>query len=331
MKLTFEQIKSITHGAARIEHTDGKMKFYRFTDEQQEVYKLSGNDDFYNKTFAAAGIRFEFITNSTSLTLKADVSQSSRRTKFSHDVYANGEHRLSVSSDLASVADRRMTVEGTCALGSGKKLVSVYLPWSTCSELISLELDNGSSLTPVTHSRKMLCFGDSITQGYFADNSALSYANILADKLDAEVINKGIGGEIFRPALAKCADTFTPDIITVAYGTNDWFNRPKDAFDRDCEQFYKNLSTLYPTSKIFALAPIWRGDRTGSTCVGEFSYVAQKIKCAVDSIFNVTFIDCFEFVPALPEMFSPDMLHPCDLGFEHYAKNLLETMKPYLD
>ncbi len=327
MKLTFEQIKSITKGAARITNNNGKVQFYRFTEEQENVYLKSGIDDFHSKSFSCAGIRLEFFTSSRSLSLKADISQTSKRTAFCHSVYVNGEHKCSIEADLKYVADKSMTVEGSCALGEGTKKVTVYFPWSVCSELISLELDNGASLTPVKHKARLLFFGDSITHGYFADDPALSYASRITDALDAEARNKGIGGEVFRAELSRYKEDYTPDIITVAYGSNDWSGRLKDAFEHDCAEFYKSISELYPTSQIFALAPIWRGDFKRTTRVGEFSYVAEFIRSAVKALPNVTFIDCFEFVPHSHEMFAPDLLHPNDKGFEHYADRLIEALK----
>ncbi len=326
MRLTFEQIKSITKGAARVISEDGKIKFLRFTEQQESLYRESGNTDFYKKTFATAGVRLEFETDSKSLYIKTDVSPASSRTYFSHDIYVNGEYRLSVSSDVSYVADKRMTVEGSCALGDGSKRVCIYFPWSMRSELIAIELDNGSTLTPVTHKRKILMFGDSITQGYCAKNSALTYTSRIVDALDAEGCNKGIGGECFFPELAALPENYTPDIITVAYGTNDWAKDSKETFEHNSEQFYANLSALYPSAKIYALTPIWRGDMNRETRVGEFGAVEQQIAQIAEKLSNVTLVRGFDLVPHKHQMFSPDVLHPCDEGFEEYAKNLVNAL-----
>ena len=58
MKLSFEQIQKITKGAARIERDEGKIKFYRFTEEQEKLYfedKLYSEPDkaFYKKSLSA--------------------------------------------------------------------------------------------------------------------------------------------------------------------------------------------------------------------------------------------------------------------------------------
>ncbi|MBR2850513.1 MAG: hypothetical protein IKB84_05715, partial [Clostridia bacterium] len=61
MKLTHEQIKSITVGAAYIELVDDKTVFHRFTKEQEELYKTV-KKEFYNKAFSNSCIRLEFET-----------------------------------------------------------------------------------------------------------------------------------------------------------------------------------------------------------------------------------------------------------------------------
>lgn len=329
MKLTFEQIKSITKGAVRVVKDNGKVKFLRFTEEQEKMYEAF--PDFYKKTFATAGVRLEFVTGSRSMTLKVDVSAASSRTYFNHDIFVNGEHRYSLGSDTQIGSDGHVTVEGSYSLGDGKKTVCIYFPWSACSELISLELDNGCTVAPVSHSRKMILFGDSITHGYDAAHPAMSYASLLVDALDAEGVNKGIGGEIFRGELAALADGSTPDIITVAYGTNDWSSVKKESFDTSCAEFYETLAKTYPDAKIFALTPIWRGDCGKTTKVGKFSYVSDKIYEVAEGLSNVTVIECVDFVPHEASMFSPDVLHPNVLGFSHYAEGVIAAIKKELD
>ena len=336
MKLSFEQIQKITKGAARIERDEGKIKFYRFTEEQEKLYledKLYSEPDkaFYKKTFATAGIRLEFKTNSKTLSLKVDVSPASSRTFFSHDISVNGEVKYSLASNLASTPDGHMTIEGSYALGDGEKLICIYFPWSVASELLSLDLDNGSTIIPVEHSRRMIMFGDSITHGYDAAKPSEAYSSLLTDALDAEARNKGIGGEIFQPELAATSERFVPDIITVAYGTNDWGKlTSKEEFDARAEAFYKNLAKCYPEAKIFALAPIWRGNVGITTKVGKFEYIAEKLKDISEEILNMRVINCIDFVPHNPEMFSPDVLHPNFLGFSHYTDNLIKEIKKYL-
>lgn len=326
MKLTYEQINKIVKGAVKTVEEDGKICFHRFTDEQLDMYK-EVNKDSYVKAFSTAGVRLEFITNSKTLALEAFVTGGSSRSYFNHDIYVNGEHLYSLGDDLDGVSGGAVTVRGEYELGDGEKTVKIYMPWSACSKLVSLELEDSASLMPVEHSIKMLCFGDSITHGYDAANPSASYASILADALDAEAINKAIGGEIFRSQLGSMRDEMAPDIITVAYGTNDWRGRAREDFLGDCEGFYKNLSVLYPNAKIFAMTPIWRGNCKIITRVGAFECVRDKLIEVAEALPNVTVVDCINFVPHDAKLYSYDVLHPNSYGFSFYADGVISAIK----
>ena len=43
--------------------------------------------------------------------------------------------------------------------------------------------------------------------------------------------------------------------------------------------------------------------------------------------YGFTAIDGFPLVPKDASMYSPDLLHPVDVGFVHYANNLVKFIK----
>ena len=71
MSLNLSQIKSITLGAVRIEENENGFNFYRFTEEQEELYK-NCCDEFYMKSLSTSGVRMHFRTNSENLFLRTD-------------------------------------------------------------------------------------------------------------------------------------------------------------------------------------------------------------------------------------------------------------------
>ena len=323
MKLSVEQIRKIATGAAYVDEIDGNIQLHRFTKEQEEAYKSRSND-FYKKCFATAGIRLEFVTDSSTLFLKTEVFSGSSRKFFSHAVYVNGEF----IGELAAQTNVGVFSE-SFSLGEGEKTVTVYFPWSACSKIIELSIDDGATLEPIQKSLRMIQFGDSITHGYDAKAPAASYASLVADALDAYAINKGIGGEIFFPELATLPDEISPDIITVAYGTNDWARGELEKFETNSRAFYEDLAKLYPNATIFALAPIWRGEYNKSDRMCDFSHIAEHFREIAKDIANLRVIDCFDFVPHDPACFSPDCLHPNDEGFSYYAEGVLRAILEY--
>lgn len=318
--LTFEQIKKIVRGAALVEEGDGKISFFRFTKEQQELYKVTCKD-FYMKSFATAGISLEFNTDSNNMRLAVSVSRGSSRTYFTHSVLVDGKPYDELSGDIGE--KQNVPFKKTFRLPEGVKRVRIQFPWSVASSLVSLSLDDGAMAVPVLKKRKMLMFGDSITQGYDASRPELAYAVRLADFLSADAINKAIAGEQFFGKLATLKDNFTPDLITVAYGTNDWRHGTKERFTRECTAFFKNLRESYPDTKIIALTPLWRVDINNEQVIGEpLSFVTKFIKQTVRETGNAVSIDCINLIPHRAKHYQTDGVHPIDSGFENYANNL---------
>lgn len=337
MKLDFEQIKSITTGAVHIEEENNGIAFFRFTKEQTELYRIT-SENFYNRVFATAGVRFMFKTDSKSLCLSAVVERKTSRCYFSFDVYADGK-AVGYMDNFSGVELPENYTETDLPmgefskefdLGDGEKTVCVYFPWSVIPWIRSVEIDDGAYIEPVKRAKKLLAFGDSITQGYDALRSSGRYASILADKLLAEEINKGIGGEIFFSALAEIADDISPDYVTVAYGTNDWSKTTEEDFKVRCRKFYKTLSEKYPDAKIFAITPVWRKEYKESREFGLFENVEKGIVEAVSDLENVKVIHGFDLVPHDEKYYADLRLHPNDDGFVHYAENLYRKLSEWL-
>ncbi len=340
MKFDLNMMKKAAKGAARIIPASDGFRFFRFTEKQEEYYKTTS---FRGKTPSTAGIRLEFKTDSKILRINANISPSTTRRFFSFDVYKNG----SMIGTLTNIPESGIEfAEGSVIpsevklplgefsddfdLGEGEKEVKVYFPWSVTPLIKSIEIDDGASFEAVHHSRKMISFGDSITHGYDALYPSHSYASVLADALDAEAINKGIGGETFCPDLAEIKDDFEPNIITVAYGTNDWNNKTEADFKQSCDSFFAALSGNYPNAKIFAITPIWRKDEDAQKPCGKFSDVANFIMKTAEKYPNVIGICGYDFVPNKTCYFSDFYLHPNDEGFDFYAKAIIQRIKEYL-
>ena len=327
MLLSLEQICAITKGVTHIEQENGKFCFFRFTESQAASYLEVGKNELYNRTFASAGVRLAFKTTSRKLSFDYFLTPASSRRFAWFDVYENGAMQRHFGNDGGSVTQGRAEIN----LHEGEKIVEVYLPWSYRTDLSNVSIDDDATLEPVSRKYKMVSFGDSITHGYDAVYPSLTYANRLARLLDCDITNKAIGADCFFPALAERPDPIKPDIITVAYGTNDWNGKTKEKLAEDCQKFYGSLSVLYPHSKIFAISPIWRGDEMKRTLFGEpASAIHNVIDAACNSLPNVIPIRAWDFVPHVTEFFSDFFLHPNDLGLSIYAENLYRAIKEQL-
>lgn len=337
MRLDIEHIRAITCGATRVEENDFGFAFFRFTKEQEEMYKQR-KEEYYIRCFSTSGVTLRFKTNSKKLFLKGRTTRGSSRKYYSVDVTVNGKPHDSISNfSHIEVPERYagMTLElgdfeKNISLGDGEKEVCVYLPWGHNAELSEVSVDDEATLSPVKYTKKLLAFGDSITHGYDALRNYNKYITKLAEALECEEFNKGIGGERFVPSLSALKDAFVPDVITVAYGTNDWNNVDADTFDAQCGGFFENLCRNYPNTPVFAITPLWRADTEAQRPMGDFKNAEMHIRQIAERFDNITVITGENLLPREYTLFADHKLHPSDKGFEYYFDNLLAEIKKYI-
>ena len=334
MKLSLSQIRQITTGAVRIEEVEDAIQFFRFTREQEELYK-NRSDSFYMKTFATSGVQMRFRTDSRSIFLNVDTEMGSTRQYFSLEVFVNGERIGAIKnfSEEALFGDFTKwefplgNFSRQFDLGEGEKEVRIYFPWSVKVALKAFVLDEGSFVIPVKPSKQLLCFGDSISHGYDVLFPSNKYLTKLADLLDAEEHNKAIGGEIYFPDLAKTKEDFEPDFIIVEYGSNDWNRCTQEALAQNSRAFLCNVSQNYPNAKIFVTTPIWRKDLHVSKPFGDFMRAGEIIREQAAGLDNISVIWGFDFVPQDESLFADLRLHPNDKGYEYFLESLWKGIK----
>jgi lysophospholipase L1-like esterase len=337
MKLTIDDLRKITLGAVNISEKNGKPVFHRFTEDEEILYKERDEElsrSFSDRCTAPAGINLNFKTNSRLLRICCEVKAATSRSYFSFDVFENGKFIGALDNFKEDELSEDYT---TCEFTLGKfkkdfylsektKEIAVYFPWSVFTQNLEIELDDGAFIEPIKPKKKMLIYGDSITQGYDALRPHKRYAARLAEALGAEEINKAIGGETFFPALAQQKADFLPDYVSVAYGTNDWSTTDGKDFYKDVKAFYKALSENYPDSKILAITPIWRANYQENKPFGDFLSVEKQIASAIEGLKNVTLISGFNLVSHNTKLFADLRLHPRDKGFDEYFENLLKEI-----
>ena len=334
MKLNFDEIKSITQGAARIKKDEKGVRFFRFNEEEEEAYSSSSH---LPKTYSTSGVQMLFRTDGALLKLKINIEAASIRTYFAVDIFVNdervGELKNFDEKELVGLYVKNQfplgEFEGEFELGEGEKTVRIVFPWSVVAEICEINIENATFIEPVKRAKTILMYGDSITHGYDALYPSQSYASRLAHSLDAEMFNKAIGGEVFFPELARIKNDIEPDYITVAYGTNDWCKTTKEVFVKNSRSFYEALIKNYPDAKIFAIAPIWRKEHTEYREFGEFKEVYEILEELCKDL-GINYISGWDFVPKEESYFADFRLHPNDKGFEQYFKNLKKEMERFL-
>jgi len=332
MKLTLDQIKTITRGALEIYEKDGVFTFSRFEKDALDYYATT-NASFKGKSEATASICLDFLTTSDRFDADFFETYGSSRTYYYFDICVDGIIRKHLGEEKAWIKKGHISLKVSDYIPcDGKEhRITLWMPNLACTRLSNIQIDDGATLTPINYKMKLLCFGDSITQGYDAAFPSKSYVNRITEHFDAFTVNQAIGGEKFVPDLLLEETSYKPDVLTVAYGTNDWSGTQKEIFHPRCEEFYEKAAKIYPNAKKFALLPIWRADsKSGKQKYeGSFDEACEFIaKTAEKNGFTV--IDCRTFMPQSPEFFWDGRLHPNDLGFAEYASHLIAEIEKHI-
>lgn len=117
MELTMQQINKIIHGAVRVERVDDAIAMFRFTREQEAMYRQR-SINFHSCSLATAGVFLEMDTDSKSMCLSVDVSVGCGFRYFTHSIFVDGKRIGELTGTIPSTANS-VTAEGFFLLGDG--------------------------------------------------------------------------------------------------------------------------------------------------------------------------------------------------------------------
>ncbi|ONH55545.1 hypothetical protein CcI49_29000 [Frankia sp. CcI49] len=114
----------------------------------------------------------------------------------------------------------------TVPLRPDGKTYIVHLPEALGARPTAL-VPLGGGITPAAQGPRWLAYGDSITQGWSASDPGLTYPAVVARGLALDVWNLGFAGAARGEiAVAQQIAMLEADIISLAFGTNNWTTIP---------------------------------------------------------------------------------------------------------
>ena len=335
MKLTFEQLKSILTGYLEItENADGTAGVQRMVAAQRAPYPTQWPEHVFPCEYST-NITLDFYTDATSAVVTLGGRKRKANSNVTVDMMVDNVPTQSIVYTPTPEDSTETTTYGPYTFRfdlPGKTCrVTLQLPYMNTVDSLALELSDGASLQPYTHSRTLVAFGDSITHGSSATRPSLTYISRLARKLDAKVHNFGIGGERFLHWKVVPGTCPKADLVTVAYGTNDYGHKvaSMEMFQENMPVFFRKLAAEYAETPIFVLLPLWRlnEDCLPKNDIPTLQTVRDMIAEEVKQYPNMTVIDCQDFIPHLPKLFADASLHPNNDGMEFYANAVYEAIR----
>lgn len=322
MKLTYEQIKSVTVGALFLEEQEDGIHFFKCTKKQTDAW-YALNTALGERSETTTGVRLDFYTNSK---------------EFRFTCGKGGKYELHINNLLRQkfkIGNEETPIgeEIVCPLCDplGNPLeevrVTLYLPSHNMGTIQSVQLDDDAYIRIPEYDCKLLMIGDSITQGWDSEFDSFSYAYILSRSLNANSVIQGIGGAVYHETTLDKVP-FDPDIVTIAYGTNDYSKF--DTYERlrgHVTKYLDGIKEMYGDKKIFVLSPIWRG-KVGCP-MGSFEKCRQIIIEEAEKR-GMIHIDGLNMVPPIPSLYSDGWLHPNALGYGFYGENATREILKHL-
>lgn len=139
--------------------------------------------------------------------------------------------------------------------------VRIWLPCLRGCALRSV-VGNGTKIEALPMRRQLLVLGDSIAQGFVCGDPGQSWPALLARDLDLDLVNQGIGGQVFQPGtLVGLRPEADVALIVVALGANYRYEPCQGPLvARDIRLYLDELSRLWPKVPTYVADPLWHDE-----------------------------------------------------------------------
>lgn len=155
---------------------------------------------------------------------------------------------------------------GTSLVGS-VHTVRLWLPALRAAKLRYVCAKGGSSkelyVRPLTYEKQLLVLGDSVAQGFCAEQPQLAWPALVARQLKAELINQSVGAQVFQPAALmglEGIEALKPDVVVVALGANYKYGRCiEHMIAREISAYINQVAKMWPSAALLIVAPNKQG------------------------------------------------------------------------
>lgn len=300
----------------RVERDGDWLRPVRLTARQEK--ESMRREPFYLRAICGGGISIGFCSAAKNVTLDYRIAKNMRDYACA-DVVVDGVLQKTVNLEAA---------EGEIVLeipGEGMRETEIFLPH--LAQLWFRKIEPDAPFTPIPAKEKLWLFiGDSITHGMHTEHPAMTYPVLSSRISDCDYVNMGVCGATFY---AGDIDRFArePDIISVAFGTNDWKQaKDRESFRTQAADCIARIAETFACKNLYAILPLWRRD-CGEVYGGmTFAEMHDVLRSEYEKYPFITVLDGTRLVPPMQDFFQ-DGVHPNTTGFLHFAMQLAKEIK----
>jgi len=215
----------------------------------------------------------------------------------------------------------------------GQHEYEVILPYGDSVDVLGVTVEDGARFeTPAARpAKRLVAYGDSITHGFTSSEVTKSYAFLLAQKMNCQIVNMGLGGRGAAPAEGNLIAARGGDVVSVLIGVNDWQGgRKLEGFKANFEGFIKNLRDKQPTVPLILVTPLWVPESwkpaSATTPLEEYRKVIRECVAGLNDK-NIRLVEGPDLIDHEEKYFDKVAVHPNDAGFAMMAERLAAAVK----
>jgi len=215
------------------------------------------------------------------------------------------------------------TIAPEIPLTAGSHLVEVVYPYCASVDLLNFRIPvTATAAAPAARPGPLYTpSGDSITHGFYTDNSYNGWASMLGRLRSARTANIGYGSRVCTASDGTVAGATGCDFATYLIGFNDYYAQVPLATFKAAHQAYQTnfraaaVAAGRPNAKLVVITPLFSTFSVGNSSIPLSSY-RQAIRDAVTAVgdANVQLVE--GLAPGMPSSAADllDGIHPNNAG-----------------
>ncbi len=325
MQLTHTQLHAYAVGLSSSSTIDGAWHPMRIPASMVSLYEKTPAAK--TRMHCPAGVRIRFNSNTRSLKILLKFDARAREI-FKSALIVDSEAALPFGPETHTPTWAGEIFQQPAPVN---RTFDIWLPHMAQTDILALEIDDGAALSPAPALKlRWLAYGDSITQGMTAKIPTQTAIARTALALNANALNLGIGGAQLDEELHQTVPPEHYDVISIAYGTNDFAHIPVETFSSRARLLVSALSQTQPKRPIILITPLtWVGQNTINKFGTTLDDLRRSLAPIASDFPHVTLLHGEKLIPE-DDQFFVDKVHPNAQGFELYASHLTAAIQKAL-